>query len=44
MSLLSGAASIDFTLSNQNDFPTGGYKVDISHDDKLDRTLPFQIQ
>ncbi len=34
----------DFTLTNNVDWPTGKYKVDLYLDGNLDRTLEFQVQ
>jgi hypothetical protein len=35
---------IDFTLSNDAQWPVGRYKVDIYLNDKLDRTLEFEVR
>ncbi len=42
--LTSGSATLTFDLSNQNLWPNGSYKVDIYLNDKLDRTLDFQVK
>jgi len=40
----SGDGMITFDLSNTQPWPTGKYKVDLYLNDKLDRTLEFQVQ
>ncbi len=40
----SGDATIVFDLSNTQPWPTGNYKVELYLNDKLDRTLEFQVQ
>ena len=40
----SGDATLTFDLSNNQPWPKGKYKVDLYLNDKLDRTLEFQIQ
>jgi hypothetical protein len=37
-------STADFTLSNDQPWPVGKYKADIYLDDKLDRTLEFEVQ
>ena len=44
LTLDSGQDSIDFTLSNDQLWPVGKYKVDLYLDDKLDRTLEYEVQ
>ena len=40
----SGDAVIVFDLSNTQPWPTGKYKVELFLNDKLDRSLEFQVQ
>jgi hypothetical protein len=44
LTLDSGQDSIDFTLANDQLWPVGKYKVDLYLDDKLDRTLEYEVQ
>jgi hypothetical protein len=39
-----GSGSVTFNLTNNGDWPTGKYKVEIYLNDKLDRTLEFSVQ
>ncbi|MBA4420054.1 MAG: hypothetical protein C0391_02795 [Anaerolinea sp.] len=43
-SMTSGDATIPFSLSNDNLWPTGKYKVDIYLNDELNKTLEFEVQ
>ncbi len=38
-----GMDTFTFDLSNDSDWPAGDYKVDIYLNDKLDRTLEFEV-
>jgi hypothetical protein len=42
--LTSGGGALTFNLSNAGPWPTGQYKVELYLNDKLDRTLEFQVQ
>ncbi len=42
--LTSGSGTLTFNLSNDNLWPNGKYKVDLYIDDKLERTLEFEVQ
>lgn len=42
--LKSGTGVLHFKLSNQNAWPTGKYKVDLYLNDKLDRSVEFEVQ
>jgi hypothetical protein len=42
--LKSGSSTLHFKLSNDNSWPAGKYKVDLYLNDKLDRTVEFQVQ
>ncbi len=44
MTLESGQDVVDFTLSAGQLWPVGKYKVELYLNDKLDRTLEFQVQ
>jgi hypothetical protein len=44
LTLDSGQDSVDFTLSNDQLWPVGKYKVDLYLNDKLDRTLEYEVQ
>ena len=44
LTLDSGQDSLDFTLSNDQLWPVGKYKVDLYLNDKLDRTLEYEVQ
>ena len=39
-----GDATITFDLTNNKPWPKGSYKVDLYLNDKLDRTLEFQVK
>lgn len=39
-----GETRVHAFLSNSNSWPKGKYKVDVMIDDKIARTLPFQVQ
>jgi hypothetical protein len=39
-----GSGNVVFQLNNSNLWPVGHYKVDLYLDDKLDRTLEFDVQ
>lgn len=43
-SMTSGDATIPFSLSNNDLWPTGKYKVDIFLNDELSKTLEFEVQ
>ncbi|MCJ7514295.1 MAG: hypothetical protein MUO23_15190 [Anaerolineales bacterium] len=43
-SLTSGDGTLTFELSNDLQWPTGSYKVDLYLNDKLDRTLPYEVR
>jgi hypothetical protein len=40
----SGDGTINFKLTNNNQWPAGKYKVDLSLNDKLAQTLNFEVQ
>lgn len=42
--LTSGSATLTFDLQNDNPWPAGSYKVDLYLNDKLDRTLDFNVE
>jgi hypothetical protein len=42
--LTSGSGTLTFNLSNDGLWPTGRYKVDLYLNDKLDRTLEFEVR
>ncbi len=42
--LKTGSGTLHFKLSNDNAWPSGKYKVDLYLNDKLDRTVEFQVQ
>jgi hypothetical protein len=42
--LTSGSGTLTFNLSNNGLWPTGRYKVDLYLNDKLDRTLEFEVR
>src|SRR5262249_15747230 len=42
--LQSGSGVLDFTLSNNQSWPKGKYKVDLYLNGKLDRSVDFQIE
>jgi hypothetical protein len=42
--LTTGSGLIHFTLSNDNLWPTGKYKVDIYMNDQLAKTLDFEVR
>ena len=42
--LVTGSGQIHFTLSNDNLWPTGRYKVDIYVNDQLTNTLEFEVR
>ena len=42
--ITSGSNQLTFDLSSDNLWPTGSYKVEITLNDKLDRTLEFSVQ
>lgn len=42
--LTSGSGTLTFNLSNDSLWPTGRYKVDLYLNDKLDRTLEFEVR
>jgi hypothetical protein len=42
--LTSGDGTLTFDLTNDSLWPVGKYKVDLYLNDKLDRTLEFQVQ
>ncbi len=42
--LTSGSATLHFKLTNNGAWPTGTYKVDLYLNDKLDKTVEFQVQ
>lgn len=42
--LKSGSNKLHFQLSNSQSWPTGKYKVDLYLNDKLERTVEFQVQ
>lgn len=42
--LTSGDGTLTFELSNQNPWPAGQYKVDLYLNDKLDRSLTFEVR
>lgn len=44
MTLESGQEVVDFTLSANQLWPVGKYKVELYLNDKLDRTLDFEVQ
>lgn len=43
-SATAGSGSFQFKLSNANSWPIGRYKVDLYLNDKLDRTLEFEVR
>ncbi len=43
LTLNSGQGIADCKFSNTSDWPSGTYKVDLSLNDKLDRTVPFSV-
>lgn len=43
LTLSSGEDTADFTLANNDVWPAGKYKVDLYLNDKLDRTLEFEV-
>jgi hypothetical protein len=43
-SLTQGDGNLSFTLNNSQAWPAGDYKVEIYLNDKLDRTLDFNVQ
>jgi hypothetical protein len=42
--LNSGQNSVNFTLSNDQLWPVGSYKVELYLNDKLDQTLPYEVK
>lgn len=42
--LKSGSGVLHFKLTNNNPWPAGKYKVDLYLNDKLDRSIDFQVQ
>lgn len=42
--LTSGSGTLHFKLTNNGNWPAGKYKVDLYLNDKLDRTIEFQVQ
>ena len=42
--LQSGSGVLDFTLSNNQSWPKGKYKVDLYLNGKLDRSVEFQVE
>ena len=42
--LQTGSGTLDFTLTNAQEWPAGTYKVDLSLNDKPDRTVEFHVQ
>ncbi|MEW5867894.1 MAG: hypothetical protein AB1894_01355 [Chloroflexota bacterium] len=42
--LTSGSGQLSFNLSNSSLWPAGKYKVDVYLDDKLERTLEFEVE
>ncbi|MBN1889703.1 MAG: hypothetical protein JW850_17030 [Thermoflexales bacterium] len=42
--LTSGSAELTFDLTNNQLWPVGKYKVDLYLNDKLDRTIEYQVQ
>lgn len=44
VSLTSGDAKLTFDLTNNQLWPVGRYKVELYINDKLDRTLEYQVQ
>ncbi len=42
--LTSGSGTLNFKLTNKGSWPVGKYKVDLYLNDKLDRTIDFQVQ
>ncbi len=42
--LTSGSATLTFDLQNDQPWPAGSYKVDVYLNDKLDRTLEFNVE
>lgn len=42
--LTTGSGQVQFTLSNDNLWPTGKYKVDIYMNDQLAKTLDFEVR
>jgi hypothetical protein len=42
--ITSGSGTLHFKLSNDNPWPTGKYKVDLYLNDKLAKTVEFQVQ
>jgi uncharacterized lipoprotein NlpE involved in copper resistance len=42
--LTSGSGTLTFTLTNNQLWPTGKYKADLYLNDKLDRTLEYEVR
>ncbi len=42
--ITSGSGALHFKLANKGDWPMGKYKVDLYLNDKLDRSVDFQVQ
>lgn len=42
--LTNGSGTLTFNLSNEGLWPTGAYKVELYLNDKLDRTLKFEVR
>ncbi len=42
--ITAGSGTINFKLSNQQEWPAGKYKVDLYLNDKLARSVDFQVQ